>query len=196
MGLLNSILEHNARYVETRQYEALQTDKFPDKGLAILACMDARLVELLPQALGIRNGDAKLIKNAGALVTAPWGSVMRSLLVAVYSLRAEEICVIAHYDCGMSVVDTAAILAEARNRGISDDVIRTLRVSGIDLDGFLKGFANVEDSVKNTCTIIRQHPLLPRDVPVHGLIIDPSTGRLDRVVDGYQVMHDEQQNNT
>lgn len=191
MGLLQEILDHNAHYVETRQYEALQTDKFPDKGLAILACMDARLVELLPQALGVRNGDAKLIKNAGALVTAPWGSVMRSLLVAVYALRAEEICVIAHYDCGMSVIDPAAILLEAKQRGISDDVIRTLRVSGIDLDGFLKGFANVEESVRNTCTIVRQHPLLPRDVPVHGLIIDPTTGRLDKIVDGYEIMRAE-----
>lgn len=191
MGMLEEILAHNQQYVETRQYEALQTDKFPDKGLAILACMDARLVELLPQALGIRNGDAKLIKNAGALVTAPWGSVMRSLLVAVYALRAEEICVIAHYDCGMSVIDPSAILAEAKQRGISDDVIRTLRVSGIDLDGFLKGFANVEESVQNTCKIVRQHPLLPRDVPVHGLIIDPTTGRLDKIVDGYAMMQDE-----
>ncbi|MFM2032588.1 MAG: hypothetical protein RLZZ297_1353 [Chloroflexota bacterium] len=192
MGLLQEILTHNAEYVANRAYESLQTDKFPDKGLAILACMDARLVELLPQALGIRNGDAKVIKNAGALVTAPWGSVMRSLLVAVYALRAEEICVIAHYDCGMNVIDPAAILHEAKQRGISDDVIRTLRVSGIDLDGFLKGFANVEDSVQNTCQIIRQHPLLPRDVPVHGLIIDPLTGRLDKIVDGYEVMRREE----
>ncbi len=193
MGMLDEILSHNMEYVSTRQYESLQTDKFPDKGLAILACMDARLVELLPQALGIRNGDAKLIKNAGALVTAPWGSVMRSLLVAVYALRAEEICVIAHYDCGMGTIDATAILAEARKRGISEDVIRTLRVSGIDLDGFLKGFANVEDSVRNTCTIVRQHPLLPRDVPVHGLIMDPSTGRLDTIVNGYVVMNAEKQ---
>jgi carbonic anhydrase len=191
MGMLDEILTHNAQYVATRQYESLQTDKFPDKGLAILACMDARLVELLPQALGIRNGDGNLIKNAGALVTAPWGSVMRSLLVAVYALRAEEICVIAHYDCGMSTIDPADILAQARQRGISADVIRTLRVSGIDLDGFLKGFANVEESVRNTCTLVRQHPLLPRDVPVHGLIIDPSTGRLDTIVNGYAVMHAE-----
>ena len=49
MGMLDEILTHNAQYVATRQYEALQTDKFPDKGLAVLACMDARLVELLPQ---------------------------------------------------------------------------------------------------------------------------------------------------
>jgi carbonic anhydrase len=91
----------------------------------------------------------------------------------------------------MSTIDPADILAQARQRGISSDVIRTLRVSGIDLDGFLKGFANVEESVRNTCTLVRQHPLLPRDVPVHGLIIDPSTGRLDTIVNGYAVMHVE-----
>jgi len=99
MGLLNTLLEHNRAFVEAREYEQFETDKFPDKNLAVLACMDARLVELLPKAMGLKNGDAKLIKNAGALVTHQWGSVMRSLLVAVYELRAEEICVTPSTPC-------------------------------------------------------------------------------------------------
>ena len=71
--------------------------------------MDARLVELLPQAMGLKNGDAKLIKNAGAWSPYQWGSVMRSLVVvAVYELRAEEICVVAHHDCGMRAIDQRA----------------------------------------------------------------------------------------
>jgi carbonic anhydrase len=79
MNLLDSLLAHNQSFVSSRAYEQYQTDdRFPDKGLAVLACMDARLVELLPKAMGIKNGDAKIIKNAGALVTSPWGSVMRS----------------------------------------------------------------------------------------------------------------------
>lgn len=186
MNLLDSLLAHNQSFVSSRSYEQFQTDdRFPDKGLAVLACMDARLVELLPKAMGIRNGDAKIIKNAGALVTSPWGSVMRSLLVAVYSLRAEEICVVAHHDCGMATIDPQHILTLAHERGISHDTINTLRYAGINFESWLKGFDNVEDSVRSTVAIIKNHPLLPKDVPVHGLVIHPDTGRLDMIVNGY-----------
>lgn len=188
MKLLEEMLVHNGEFVDQRSYEALQTDKFPEKGLVILSCMDARLVELLPRALGIRNGDAKLIKNAGALVTSPWGSVMRSLLVAVYSLGAKEILIVGHHDCGMSNLQSNDILKLVRERGITSDTIATLRYAGIDLEGWLKGFDNVEDSVRVTVKTVRNHPLLPKDIPVHGLIIDPSTGKLDLVIDGYQYL--------
>ena len=188
MGLLNSLLEHNRSFVDNREYEQFQTDKFPDKNLAVLACMDARLVELLPKAMGLKNGDAKLIKNAGALVTHPWGSVMRSLLVAIYELRAEEVCVVAHRDCGMNAIDPARILDAACQRGVSADTLATLRSAGINLEGWLKGFDNVEDSVRHTVNVIRTHPLMPRDVPVHGLIIHPVTGQLDLIVDGYATL--------
>ena len=64
--------------------------------------MDTRLVELLPKAMNLHNGDAKIIKNAGAIVSHPFGSVMRSIIVAVYQLDADEVFVIGHYDCGMT----------------------------------------------------------------------------------------------
>ncbi|AXT48571.1 MULTISPECIES: beta-class carbonic anhydrase [Chromobacterium] len=186
MDRLSALLEHNRHFVENREYEQFKTDKFPGKGLAILACMDARMVELLPKAMGLKNGDAKLIKNAGALITHPWGSVMRSLIMAVYELRADEICVVAHRDCGMRAVDPQRVLDHAMERGVSEDTITTLRAAGIDLDGWLKGFDNVSDSVRHTVQTIRNHPLMPKDVPVHGMVIHPSTGRLEVIVDGYQ----------
>ena len=186
MGLLNSLLEHNRTFVEAREYEQFSTDKFPDKNLVVLSCMDARLVELLPKAMGLKNGDFKLIKNAGALVTHQWGSVMRSLLVAVYELRAEEICIVAHHDCGMRAIDPNRILDHAQERGVSADTIATLRGAGIDLDAWLKGFDNVQDSVRHTVATIRSHPLMPKDIPVHGLVIHPATGALDVIVDGNQ----------
>jgi carbonic anhydrase len=185
MQVIPQILEHNRAFVANKEYEQFQTDKFPGKNLAILACMDARLVELLPKALGLKNGDAKLIKNAGAMVTHPWGSVMRSLVVAVYELRAEEICVVAHHDCGMSAIDPTRILSKACDRGVRQETITTLRAAGIDLDHWLKGFDKVEDNVRHTVGIIRNHPLVPRDVPVHGMVINPHTGELTVVVDGY-----------
>lgn len=184
MHMLRSILEHNRVFVENKEYEQFKTNKFPDKSLAVLACMDARLVELLPKAMGLKNGDAKLIKNAGALVTHQWGSVMRSLLIAVYELRAEEICVVAHHDCGMNAIDPARVLQHAKDRGVSEETIQTLRAAGIDLDHWLKGFDNVADSVKHTVQTIRNHPLMPKDIPIHGMVIHPTTGKLEVIVDG------------
>jgi len=184
MGVLSDMLEHNRSFVENHEYEQFKTDKFPGKNLAVLACMDARLVELLPKAMGLKNGDAKLIKNAGALVTHQWGSVMRSLVVAVYELGAQEICVVAHRDCGMNAIDSARILASAEARGISHETIETLRAAGIDLEAWLKGFDQVEDSVRHTVSVIRSHPLIPKDIPIHGLVIHPTTGQLELIVDG------------
>ena len=187
MSILSDIIDHNRHFVETRQYEAISTPRREPK-LAVLACMDARLTELLPKAMGLKNGEVKLIKNAGALVTHPWGSVMRSLLLATYELGVNEICVVAHYDCGASRSSAERILANAEKRGISADTITTLRAAGIDLDGWLHGFDNVEDSVRHTVGQIRSHPLIPRDLPVHGLVINPHTGALDLIIDGYQTL--------
>lgn len=184
MTLLTEILDHNKEFVDAGEYVQFFSDKFPNRGLAILSCMDARIIELLNQALGLKNGDAKMIKNAGALVTHPWGSVMRSLLVAVFELRCKEIMVVAHYDCGMRGLNADAFLGKAREQGIPDDRVATLRHAGIDLDGWLTGFDNVEDSVRHTVGIIRRHPLMPDNVAVHGLVIHPATGKLNLVVDG------------
>lgn len=99
--MIEQIVAYNKKFVEEKGYEPYLTSKYPDKKLAILTCMDTRLIELLPAALGIRNGDAKVIKNAGGVITHPYGSVMRSLLVAIVELGVEEVMVIGHTDCGV-----------------------------------------------------------------------------------------------
>ena len=185
MSILSEILDHNQQFVARKEYEAFLTDRFPNKRLVILTCMDTRLVELLPRAMNMRNGDVKIIKNAGALVSHPFGSVMRSILVAVYELNADEIAVVGHHDCGMTALSSGRILQKIRERGISEDVIRTLNHSGIELEKWLTGFDSVAEGVRQSVQIIRRHPLLPPDLPVHGLIIDPATGRLDVVERGY-----------
>lgn len=187
MSILSEILDHNARFVERREYEPFRTDVFPDKKLVVLTCMDARLVELLPRAMNLRNGDAKVIKNAGAIVSHPFGSAMRSMLVAVYELLAEEIAVVGHYDCGMTKLSCDRVLQKAVARGVSPQTLQTLQHAGIDLQGWLRGFNSPEEGVRQSVAVIRQHPLLPKDVKVHGLMICPETGRLDLLSDGYAV---------
>lgn len=196
MSLLDNIVSHNEQFVENKQYEQFLTSKFPDKKMVILTCMDTRLTELLPRAMNLRNGDAKIIKNAGALVSHPFGSIMRSLIVAVYDLSAEEVFVVGHYDCGMTGLNSEKVLAKARERGVPDKLIRMLEHAGIELDKFLTGFERVHDSVLNSVEVIRNHPLLPANLPVHGLIISPETGRLDVISNGYEYIASREQGKT
>ena len=185
MRLLDQILEFNRRFVENKDYEKFQTSKFPNKKLVILSCMDTRLVELLPNAMNVKNGDVKIVKNAGAIVSHPFGSIMRSILVAVYELKAEEVCIVGHYDCGMKSLNSDALLAKAMDRGISKETISALSGAGIDLSTWLQNVNSIEESVTSSVQTIKRHPLFPNDVPVHGLVIDPETGRLDKIIDGY-----------
>lgn len=185
MSLISDMLASNETFVRRKEYESMRTDRFPNKKLVVLSCMDTRLTELLPRAMGFANGDVKLIKNAGAIVSHPFGSVMRSILVAVYDLGAEEVVVVGHHDCGMTGLSCARVLEKAAQRGVSQETLATLGNSGIDLQKWLTGFDRVEDGVRQSVETIRNHPLIPRGVPVHGLLIHPETGKLDLLVDGY-----------
>ena len=127
----------------------------------------------------------KMIKNAGAIVSHPFGSVMRSILVAIYELGAAEVAVVGHHNCGMTGLSCARVLDKARQRGVGEEVFATLRDSGIDLQSWLIGFDRVDDGVRHSVDMIREHPLLPADVPVHGMIMNPETGKLDLLVNGY-----------
>ena len=80
--MIDQIIDYNKTFVAEKGCEKYITDKYPDKKLAVLSCMDTRLTELLPAALGLKNGDAKIIKNAGGLVISAFDSAMRSLIVA------------------------------------------------------------------------------------------------------------------
>jgi carbonic anhydrase len=191
MTLLHDILRYNQEFVETKRYQDFQTTKFPDKGLVILTCMDTRLEELLPQAMNLGQGDYKIIKNAGAIVAHPFGSIMRSILVALYELKAEEVCVVGHHDCGMSTIKASSMVEKMIKGGIPEETIHILQHAGIDLSQWLRGFDHVADAVRSSVELIRNHPLLPASTPVHGLIIDPHTGKLDLVVDGYERMDRE-----
>jgi len=187
MDHLTSILEHNRNFVENKDYEEFLTTKYPDKKIVVVSCMDTRLVDLLPRAMNLRNGDAKIIRNAGAIVQQPFGNIMRSILVSLYNLNADEVFVVGHHDCGMTGLNADSILNKAVSEyGVSETTLETLRNAGIDLDRWLKGFDNVQDSVMRSVQIIKNHPLLPKNTPVHGMLIHPDTGKLDLLVNGYE----------
>lgn len=176
--MINEMLEYNKKFVAEQRYLQYKADKYPNKKIAILTCMDTRLIELLPAALGIKNGDVKVIKNAGGVISANFGSVIRSLLVAIMELGVEEVMVIGHTDCGVNHIDANMMTEEMLKRGILQSDIDMIKYCGIDFEKWLAGFNSVEESVQDTVDTIVNHPLIPKDISIGGYIMDSVTGEL------------------
>lgn len=157
------LLAENERYIEAFDRSALTAT--PLSGLAIVACMDARLD--VEESLGLRTGDAHIIRNAGGLVT---DDVVRSLIVSQHLLGTDEILVIAHTRCGLIGADEAALRD------------RLTKETGVRLDVAFGAFDDLEASVTSSLARLRSTPWL-RPGPVHGLIFDVETGRLREVVE-------------
>lgn len=179
--MIDEILRHNEEFVSQQGYECYLTSKFPNKKLAVVTCMDSRLIELLPAALGIKNGDAKIIKNAGGTIAHPFGSVVRSLLIAVYELGVQEILVVGHTDCGVQHMDAEKMLHCMTERSIPSEHIALAEDFGIHLNEWLTGFNDVYESVENSCRLLTRHPLMPKDVGIYGFVMDSETGKLNEV---------------
>ena len=176
--MTEELMKYNEEFVANEGYKPYLTSKYPDKKIAIVTCMDTRLVTLLPAALGIKNGDVKMIKNAGGIITDPWDSTMRSLLVGIYELGVNRIMIIGHTECGVQGMSAKEMLHLMKERGIEDDTISLIKRCGIDLDKWLTGFSDTEKAVKESVEMVSNHPLMPRDVTVGGYIMDSTTGKL------------------
>ncbi|WP_099467962.1 beta-class carbonic anhydrase [Konateibacter massiliensis] len=180
--MIKNILAYNEEFVAQQKYKEYQTgSKYPNKKLAIVSCMDTRLTELLPAALGVKNGDCKIIKNAGGVISHPYGSVVRSLLIAIFELGVEEIMIIGHTDCGVGYIDVETLLGKMKARNISEDSIDMIQFGGIDFNRWLGGFECVEQSVKESKELLCKHPLIPKDVAIRGFVMDVETGKLTEV---------------
>lgn len=188
MSILDEILEANKLFVKQLPEEFIDycpwTSKLPKREIAIFTCMDTRLVDFLEPALGIKRGEGKVIKNAGNSITGPFEATIRSLVVSIFELGVKEILVIGHMDCGIAHTTSKSLIKKMMDRGISFDAIKMIEKELEDwIDHFHHPIDNVEESVRK----IRMNPLIPKDVPVHGLIFNPQTGKIEIVVDGYLI---------
>ena len=175
--LLDEVLKSNKEFVE--EFDEVKLSNMPQKKLVIVTCMDARLINgFLEQAMGIGRGDAKIIKNAGANVLGR--DVIRSVAATIFALGAEEVMVVGHYDCGMVDANSEKLKAAMLERGISQD-----EIAKVDLAEWIGAIESEESNVINGVEKIKNSPLIPEDIPIHGLIIDPNTGKLDILVNGY-----------
>ena len=176
---LPAMLAHNARFVREGDYRDFAVaSPAPAVRCVVLTCMDSRLVHLLPAALDIKQGEAMIIKTAGAMLSHAFGGIMRSVIVALYELRASEVFIIGHDDCGMRSINPAVTKEKMLRAGVPADRLATLKSAGIDVDRWLEGFSSVDESVLASVNVLRSHPLVPAGLRVTGLIIDPVSGAL------------------
>ena len=155
------LLAENDRYVETFDSSALTAA--PLSGMAIVACMDARLD--VEEALGLRTGDAHIIRNAGGVVT---DDVIRSLVISQQLLGTNEIVLIEHTGCGLHGADEA---------GLRERLATMAGQPPGSVEVAFGAFEDLEANLRRQIAILEEHPYLRR-VPVHGLIFDVATGRL------------------
>lgn len=179
MSQLQEILAFNRNFVKQKSYLPYIAGKIPRKKIVVVTCMDTRLVELLPKAMNFRNGDVKLIKTAGAYITEPFGGEMRSILIAISVLKAEEVFVVGHHDCGLIGLQANQVIDPLSEKN-QEDFKSFLKQPHIQR--WLTGPSSVEEGVKASVKMISQHPLFPKKVNVHGLVIHPKTGKLEVVM--------------
>ncbi len=154
-------LAENQRYAATFDRPNLELP--PSRRLAVLACMDARLT--VEQVLGLRTGEAHIIRNAGGLAT---DDAIRSLVISQRLLGTEEVLVIEHTGCGMLTFEDGPVQASIAE------------VTGTAVNLPLHAFSDLEANLAAQVERIRSHPWI-KDVPVTGVIYEVDTGRLRRV---------------
>ena len=138
----------------------------PARKLAIIACMDARLT--VEQFLGLKTGDAHIIRNAGGIVTE---DALRSLIISHHLLGTQEFMIVNHTDCGMLTFKDEALREKLQQETHTDTVAPTA----------FHSFAELEVNVRQQIQKIKCHPWIPTHIPVRGFIYDVKTGRLKEV---------------
>jgi carbonic anhydrase len=172
---LDEIMEANKKFITENNFTPCS--HHPERALAIVTCMDTRLVDFLERALGIGRCDVKMIKNAGNTVIDENSDVIKSLAAATCLLGCKEVMVVGHTNCGMAGCTDENI----RNAMIAAG-IEARDLEGIDLKKWIGGFDNEEQNVRSSVENIRGSKFIPKNVPIHGLIIDINTGELKHLL--------------
>ena len=178
---IDEALAHNRRVVKNAEIDGSAIAGRPTKHLAVISCMDTRLTRMLPRALGLADGDAVIIKAAGATIVDPYGEVMRSVLVAVGELGVTEVMVIGHTNCGTHGMHATDLLDALRASGVAQEHIDEALAADLRAAAVLNGFSCLETEVAASVEKIRAHPLVPPSVSVRGFVINIETGELTEV---------------
>jgi carbonic anhydrase len=165
MSVIDEVLAANEIYGRTHELRKLTPR--PQRKLAVLTCMDTRLSI---RTLGLKTGDAHIIRNAGGIVTE---DSLRSLVISHYLLGTEEIMIINHTDCGLMHASEQDLRTRIQNR------TGTAAVT----PAFFYAFQNIEENVRHQMQKLRTHPWIADKVVVRGFVYDVATGLLREIKD-------------
>lgn len=164
MSVIDEVLQANEHYAQ--QFTLGDLPKPPGRKLAVVACMDARVT--VEEILGLKTGDAHIIRNAGGIVT---DDVMRSLIISHHLLGAQEFMLIHHTDCGMLSFQDDELMTKLQEQTGTATVAPT----------HFHAFQDLEADVRHQAQKIESHPWIPDQVLVRGFIFDVKTGALNEV---------------
>lgn len=181
MRLFEAIIAENHRAIAGDTTAGLRQSEFADAlPIAALTCIDVRLNPLLPEVLGIAEEHFIWLRNAGNNITGPQSSTMRSLALACAVKGAREVCIIGHTDCQVCKTTTMQLLERFKNIGVERHLLPE------NLSEYFGMFGSERQNVIKACEIVRSSPLIGPNVPVHGLLLDIETGKLEWLVNGYE----------
>ncbi len=183
MRLFEAIVEANHRALAGDPNAGLHPADFESElPIAALTCIDARLNSLLPQVLGVPPEQFIWLRNAGNIITGPISSTMRSLALACAVKGAKEIAIIGHTDCQVGQLTTMGLVERFAALGVER------RLLPDNLNEFFGLFGSERQNVIKAADLARGSPVIGSTVPVHGLLVDVETGKLEWLVNGYETV--------
>jgi carbonic anhydrase len=162
MSVTDELIQNNESYASSFTKGDLAMP--PAKKTIVVTCMDARI--LPSRALGLEEGDAHVIRNAGGRVQ----DALRSIVISEQLLGTNEVLVIHHTDCGMLTF---------KNEDLYGVVKENLGADASDID-FLP-FPDLEQSVRDDVEFLKSSPLVPDDVSIRGFVYDVKSGKVSEV---------------
>jgi carbonic anhydrase len=183
MRLFEFIIDANHRAVAGDNSAGLHPADFADALPVIaLTCIDPRLNAFFPNALALPAEQFIWLRNAGNIITGTLSSTMRSLALACAVKGGREIAIIGHTDCQVCKTTTSVLLDKLKVLGVERNRLPE------NINEFFGMFATERQNVIKACDFARNSPLIGPKIPVHGLLIDVGTGKLDWVVNGYDTL--------
>jgi len=183
MRLFEAIIDANHRAVSGDADAGLHPAEFAAVlPVVALTCIDPRLNAFFPNALALPADQFIWLRNAGNIITSPMSSTMRSLALACAVKGGREIAIIGHSDCQVCRTTTMILLDELKALGVDRSRLPE------NLTEFFGMFGSEQQNVIKACDFARSSPLIGPKIPVHGLLIDTESGKLDWVVNGYETL--------
>ena len=183
MRLFEAIIDANHRALGGDASAGLHPADYADSlPVAALTCIDARLNPLFPEVLGLPKEYFIWLRNAGNIITGPLSSTMRSLALACAVKGGKEIAIIGHNDCLVCKTSTSQLTDALGALGVNRAGLPP------NLTEFFGLFASERQNVLKAVEYVRHSPIIGPKVPVHGLLVDIETGKLEWVSNGYQAL--------